>query len=81
MELNIKNGISGGPNGEEACEGHGFDPEQCLAVGCCQFDESNGLCWSAVGSEPCETTTDPTGTTGMTDMTGMMEWMGMMVSI
>ena len=40
-------------NGEEVCENKGFDPSECAAIGCCQFDPSNGQCWSAVGPGPC----------------------------
>ena len=39
-------------NGEEACEGHGYDQEQCDGVGCCNWDD--GGCVSAVGDGPCE---------------------------
>ena len=38
--------------GTEACEGHGYDSDQCAAVGCCHFDDSG--CWSDVGSEACD---------------------------
>jgi len=38
--------------GEEVCEGHGFNPAQCQAIGCCQWD--NGQCRSAVGVGPCD---------------------------
>ena len=36
--------------GERTCEGHGYDREQCAAVGCCQFkdertNEGYGKCW------------------------------------
>ena len=34
------------PSGEDACEGHGFTPERCAAVGCCEFND--GQCWSGV---------------------------------
>ena len=37
-------------NGEEACEGKGYDQTQCSAVGCCQWD---GGCFSAVDDGPC----------------------------
>jgi len=42
---------SGGGNGEEECEGKGFNRAQCNAVGCCEF--GGGKCWSAVGTNPC----------------------------
>ena len=32
-------GRNSGSNGESACEGQGFNPGQCQAVGCCQWDE------------------------------------------
>merc|ERR1711934_27152 len=59
-----------GSNGETACEGQGFNPSQCQAVGCCQWDD--GQCWSAVGNGACgsggETTPpSPTGPTGGTN--------------
>lgn len=50
-------GIEAPPNGEEACEGHGFDETQCLAIPCCQWDaeEPDGEgCWSAVGQDICD---------------------------
>ena len=49
-------GMDAPPNGEEACEGHGFDETQCLAIPCCQWDadEPDGQgCWSAVGQATC----------------------------
>merc|ERR1712216_489831 len=49
-------GMDAPPNGEEACEGHGFDETQCLAIPCCQWDaeEPDGEgCWSAVGQDIC----------------------------
>ena len=52
----MNSNISGGPkNGEEACEGQGFDKAQCLDVGCCQFDDFDRECFSAVGTDTCET--------------------------
>jgi len=44
-------GGGGGQNGEDACEGRGFNQQQCLAVGCCQWD--NDMCWSNVGTKDC----------------------------
>jgi len=38
--------------GEEVCEGHKFNPAQCQAIGCCQWDDEQ--CWSAVGDGPCD---------------------------
>lgn len=40
------------PNGEEACEGHGFSSDECSQVGCCEWD--NGQCWSSVGTRVCK---------------------------
>ena len=48
----------GAPNGEQACEGHDLDEESCNAVGCCQWDSSDGKCWSAVGAEVCHAPAD-----------------------
>jgi cell division protein FtsN len=48
----------GAPNGEQACEGHDLDEEYCNAVGCCQWDSSDGKCWSAVGAEVCHAPAD-----------------------
>jgi thiol-disulfide isomerase/thioredoxin len=39
-------------SGEFVCEGHEFNEEACLKLGCCSFDD--GECWSAVGTRPCE---------------------------
>jgi hypothetical protein len=39
-------------NGEDACEGKGFKEGQCLAVGCCWWND--GECWSAVGKDECQ---------------------------
>jgi len=36
--------------GEQACEGHGYNETTCNSVGCCQYDQYGGQCWSAVGS-------------------------------
>jgi hypothetical protein len=38
--------------GEESCEGKGYDKEQCLAVGCCEYGGDNE-CHSAVGARLC----------------------------
>ena len=42
---------SAGQTGEDVCENKGFDPSECSAVGCCQYDD--GQCWSAVGAGLC----------------------------
>ena len=46
------------PNGEQACEGHGYGKASCEAVGCCQYAEcsnieGSGECHSAVGRRQC----------------------------
>lgn len=38
-------------NGEEVCEGHGFDQNTCLSISCCDWDD--GQCWSKVGTDMC----------------------------
>eukprot|EP00554_Chaetoceros_debilis_P008905 CAMPEP_0194099254 /NCGR_PEP_ID=MMETSP0150-20130528/483_1 /TAXON_ID=122233 /ORGANISM="Chaetoceros debilis, Strain MM31A-1" /LENGTH=411 /DNA_ID=CAMNT_0038785437 /DNA_START=14 /DNA_END=1245 /DNA_ORIENTATION=+ len=40
-----------GQSGEDACEDQKFNEEQCLAVGCCEWDDA--MCWSAVGTKDC----------------------------
>jgi len=43
-------------NGEEACEGHGYNENQCESVGdgtCCHYDSSDNVCWSSIGKETC----------------------------
>ena len=57
-------------NGEEACQGHGYDEQQCLSVGCCHWNPygdaadgptGDGLpCWSSVGQNECVTQGAPT---------------------
>eukprot|EP00944_MAST-04C_sp_MAST-4C-sp1_P010020 g10020.t1 len=42
-------------NGKKACEDHGFSQSQCTAVGCCQWQDSNRKCVSAVGENLCTT--------------------------
>merc|ERR1712183_476104 len=37
-------------NGEEVCEGHGFTETECMAIGCCQWDDA---CHSNVGRGEC----------------------------
>ena len=39
------------PNGEEACEERGYGIQECLSVGCCEWDD--GECFSAVEDGPC----------------------------
>ena len=31
-------------SGEDVCEGHGYSPDECEAVGCCDY--SGFECWS-----------------------------------
>ena len=38
-------------NGEEACEGHGFNEDQCLDVDCCHWADAS--CWSSIGTDLC----------------------------
>lgn len=40
-------------NGEEVCENHGYNENDCNNVGCCHFDD--GECWSSVGTNMCAT--------------------------
>ena len=43
-------------NGEEACEGHGYNSGGCSAVGCCQYQEAtatSGQCVSAIQAGQC----------------------------
>jgi len=42
-----------GPNGEEVCEGQGWSMRSCLSLGCCYFDDTTSICFSAVGEKPC----------------------------
>merc|ERR1719193_2987756 len=38
-------------NGEEACEGHDYNEEECSSIGCCHWND--GQCWSSVGQDQC----------------------------
>lgn len=38
-------------SGEDVCEGHRYNWQQCASFGCCTFD--GGACWSSVGGKPC----------------------------
>lgn len=40
--------------GTDLCEGHGYDSDQCAAVGCCTF--GGGNCYSMVGDTCCHVT-------------------------
>ena len=55
-------GSGGGSNGEQMCEGHGYDEATCKSIGCCQYD--NGNCWSDVGTGPCTGSGSGSGGTG-----------------
>ena len=44
-------GSASAPNGQQVCEGHGFDRDTCLSSNCCQWDGYS--CWSAIGSDTC----------------------------
>ncbi|GMH77917.1 hypothetical protein TL16_g07583 [Triparma laevis f. inornata] len=48
--------VSPFPDGQAACEGHGFDEAGCEAVGCCVWDTLSSTCGSNVGSNACPTT-------------------------
>jgi len=39
-------------NAEKACENNGFNKNECLAVGCCEWDD--GDCWSRAGTSDCD---------------------------
>jgi len=54
----VSNGMyqmRGSDNGETVCEPQGYplNRDQCQAIGCCQFDEENNSCYSAVGQNQC----------------------------
>ena len=43
-----------GSNGEDACVGHGYSQDECVAVDdgtCCQWDD--GGCFSDIGQDMC----------------------------
>lgn len=39
--------------GTQICEGHGFSERACISVGCCFFDTSTSICYSAVAKRAC----------------------------
>jgi len=39
--------------GEEACQGKGLTEEQCVEVGCCQWDSDTSACHSGIGTDKC----------------------------
>ncbi len=41
------------PNGEEACQNRGLNKDECLAIGCCHWNdwEFDGLCFSSIGQD------------------------------
>ena len=53
--LTVLLGSAAAQNGEEACEGRGFNQQQCLDVGCCYWEEggADAGCWSGVGQDSC----------------------------
>jgi len=59
QQPSVSNGVlqmHGSDNGEMVCEGHGFNREQCEAIGCCHFQEYiSGAygCFSSVGQNQC----------------------------
>ena len=54
--LTVLLGSAAAQNGEEACEGRGFNQQQCLDVGCCYWEEggADAGCWSGVGQDSCD---------------------------
>ena len=48
---NLPDGYPGTSGCELTCEGHGHDQAACDGLTGCIYED--GLCWSAVGSEPC----------------------------
>ena len=40
--------------GEHACETGLLNREQCFAVGCCDWDDEEEACFSAVGQDVCD---------------------------
>jgi len=41
-------------NGEEACEEHGYNEQECLEIGndCCHYKQN--YCWSSIGQDECK---------------------------
>lgn len=39
--------------GDEICEGHAFSEKACMSIGCCFFDRSSSICYSAVANRAC----------------------------
>lgn len=40
-------------SGAQICEGHGFSERACISIGCCLFDTSTRICYSAVAKQAC----------------------------
>ena len=40
-------------NGEQACENHEYNETECSSIGCCQWEQKDNQCWSAVGQLSC----------------------------
>lgn len=44
-------GQDNGGNGEEVCEGHSYNEEDCNNIGCCFYGSDE--CWSSIGQDEC----------------------------
>ena len=55
IEIDEHFDVSERTGGELACEGLGFTQDECMAVGCCGWD--NNRCWSVVGTDECNSET------------------------
>lgn len=38
--------------GEEICEGHNYNQQKCISIGCCKYDDNE--CFSSVGKNECQ---------------------------
>lgn len=45
-------------NGEEVCEGHGFNANECEEIDCCHWNSNLGKCFSSVGRNTCPSDPD-----------------------
>ena len=52
-EVEVRGKLLGkyGLNGEQVCEGHGYNYADCNNIGCCHY--SGNDCWSSVGQNEC----------------------------
>ena len=52
-EVEVRGKLLGkyGLNGEQVCEGHGYNYADCNNIGCCHYDDN--ACWSSVGQNEC----------------------------